>query len=42
VASGLAAEAAVRRSKQLYGSSDLYAVSKRQISILEIKAQQLR
>jgi hypothetical protein len=37
-----AAEADMRRSMQLYGSGDLYAVSKRQISTREIKAQQLR
>jgi hypothetical protein len=31
-----------RQCEQLYGSSDLYALSKRQISSREIKARQLR
>jgi hypothetical protein len=37
-----AGQAGLRRCKQLYGSNDLYAVSKRQISTREIKAHRLR
>jgi hypothetical protein len=37
-----AVQADLRRCKELYGSTDLYAVSKRQISTREIKAHQLR
>lgn len=37
-----AVDADVQRCNYLYGSSDLYAVSKRQISTREIKAHQLR
>jgi hypothetical protein len=37
-----AVEADGRRRKQLYGSTDLYALSKRQISTREIKAYDLR
>jgi hypothetical protein len=32
----------LRQCKELYGSTDLYAVSKRQISTREIRAHQLR
>jgi hypothetical protein len=37
-----AVQADLRQCKELYGSTDLYAVSKRQISTREIKARQLR
>lgn len=37
-----AVQADLRQCKELYGSPDLYAVSKRQISTREIKAHQLR
>jgi hypothetical protein len=37
-----AVQADLRRCKELYGSTDLYAVSKRQISTREIKVHQLR
>jgi hypothetical protein len=37
-----AVQADLQQCKYLYGSSDLYAVSKRQISTREIKAHQLR
>lgn len=37
-----AMQADLRQSEELYGSTDVYAVSKRQISAREIKAHQLR